>query len=92
MDFTVDDFSIKISLFLAYINEITLKNCELNLEERRLKISETLKFDYFVHRLRSIFGPDLNESHCKTFFKKISHNPDCVIDWSEVIVQVKKKY
>lgn len=88
MNVTPDDFANKISLFLVYINEITLRNSELNLEERRLKISETLKFDYFVHKLRLIFGPDLNESHCKAFFKKISHNPDCEIDWSEVIVQI----
>lgn len=53
--------------------------------KKKLKIlTETLRFDQFCDRVRSIFGSEVKGSDLKSVFKKVTTNPDGAIDWSEL--------
>lgn len=46
--------------------------------------AENLRFDEFCQAMKEIFGNEISSQSLKTVFKKLSANPECVLDWGEV--------
>ncbi|XP_058027209.1 WD repeat-containing protein 64 [Ahaetulla prasina] len=56
-------------------------------EERlglRVKDSEEMDYDKFFDAVKSLFGPDVKAQDIKTFYRKISNNPDGRTEWCEI--------
>ena len=81
---SAEEFELNIFLFQDYIHEVTLRQSELNVEERRMKILESIKFEQFYKKLCEIFRHDLNEYYTKNFYKKLCVDPDCQFEWSDL--------
>lgn len=84
--FSSEEFRKKLDAFESFVNQLTQRNGDVNLEERRKKLLESIKFNDFFAKLKQIFELDLDETYAKRLFKKICNNPDCLIEWSEVTV------
>ncbi|XP_034284156.1 WD repeat-containing protein 64 isoform X1 [Pantherophis guttatus] len=49
-----------------------------------LKDSEEMDYDKFFDAVKSLFGPDVKAQDVKTFYRKISNNPDGRTEWCEI--------
>lgn len=49
-------------------------------------IAEEMDYDKFFDAVKSLFGPDVKAQDVKTFYRKISNNPDGRTEWCEVRV------
>lgn len=54
-----------------------------------VNVLDSLRFDEFCTKLTDLFGSgSVEEKDLKVVFRKISTNPDAVVDWCEVRVHV----
>lgn len=79
-----EEFESNINEFQSYIDQITLRRSNLEIDDRRVKIIESVKFEQFYAKIRSIFRQDLNEYYSKVFYKKICIDPDTPYEWSDL--------
>lgn len=49
-------------------------------------IADEVDYDKFFDAVKSLFGPDVKAQDVKTFYRKISNNPDVRTEWCEVRV------
>lgn len=47
-------------------------------------IAEEIDYDKFFDAVKSLFGPDVKAQDVKTFYRKVSNNPDGKTEWCEV--------
>lgn len=52
--------------------------------------ADNLRFDQFCERVRSIFGNDVKAQNLKSLYRKITMDPDALVDWSEVRLSFKR--
>ncbi|XP_074662420.1 WD repeat-containing protein 64-like [Tubulanus polymorphus] len=89
--YTLGTFQKRLNDFQAFINEITFQDIEATPEERRLLITESLRFDQFCDTIRSLFGSEVRNNDLKLLYRKISTNPDAKIDWSELFFHTENE-
>ncbi len=64
------------------------KSLKSSLQERNPTLSifyeDNLRFDQFCDKIQFLFGNDIRTADLKNIYKKISTNPDVLVDWSEI--------
>lgn len=48
-------------------------------------ITEEMDYDKFCAAVQALFGPEVKPQDVKTFYRKISNNPDGRTEWCEVL-------
>ncbi|XP_050807552.1 WD repeat-containing protein 64 [Gopherus flavomarginatus] len=49
-----------------------------------IKDEDEIDYDKFYETVQTLFGPEVKDQDVKTFFRKISNNPDGRIEWCEI--------
>ncbi|KAM9156359.1 WD repeat-containing protein 64 [Pangshura tecta] len=49
-----------------------------------VKDEDQIDYDKFYETVQTLFGPEVKDQDVKTFFRKISNNPDGRIEWCEI--------
>ncbi|KAM7172200.1 WD repeat-containing protein 64 [Macrochelys suwanniensis] len=49
-----------------------------------IKDQDEIDYDTFYETVQTLFGPEVKDQDVKTFFRKISNNPDGRIEWCEI--------
>ncbi|KAL7987532.1 hypothetical protein Chor_006451 [Crotalus horridus] len=72
---------------LQLFNQLVDKTVAQKREQRLglpVKDSEEIDYDKFFDAVKSLFGPDVKAQDVKTFYRKISNNPDGKTEWCEI--------
>ncbi|XP_013912322.1 PREDICTED: WD repeat-containing protein 64 [Thamnophis sirtalis] len=72
---------------LKLFQQLVDKTVDQKREERlglRVKDSDEVDYDKFFDAVKCLFGPDVKAQDVKTFYRKISNNPDARTEWCEI--------
>ncbi|XP_032071930.1 WD repeat-containing protein 64 [Thamnophis elegans] len=72
---------------LKLFQQLVDKTVDRKREERlglRVKDSDEVDYDKFFDAVKCLFGPDVKAQDVKTFYRKISNNPDARTEWCEI--------
>ncbi|XP_063147117.1 WD repeat-containing protein 64 [Candoia aspera] len=72
---------------LKLFQQLVDKTVAQKREERlglQAKDTEGMDYDKFFDAVKSLFGPDVKAQDVKTFYRKISNNPDGQTEWCEI--------
>ncbi|XP_029449875.1 WD repeat-containing protein 64 [Rhinatrema bivittatum] len=81
--FSVDRFEENLELFKTFLDKIIAQKKEER-SDSAVKPQDTIDYEHFYKEVVSLFGDNMNTQEIKTFFRKISSNPEAPIDWSEI--------
>ncbi|TFK08516.1 nuclear receptor coactivator 3 [Platysternon megacephalum] len=83
---TLSDVS-KFNYALKQFQTLIGKTVAQKREERLgmyVKDQDEIDYDKFYETVQTLFGPEVKDQDVKTFFRKISNNPDGRIEWCEI--------
>ncbi|XP_026525089.1 WD repeat-containing protein 64 [Notechis scutatus] len=78
-----DVFKRSLQLFQQLVDKTVAQKREERLG-MRVKDYEGMDYEKFFDAVVSLFGPDVKAQDVKTFYRKISNNPDMRTEWCEI--------
>ncbi|XP_026560791.1 WD repeat-containing protein 64 [Pseudonaja textilis] len=78
-----DVFKRSLQLFQQLVDKTVAQKREERLG-LHVKDYEGMDYEKFFDAVKSLFGPDVKAQDVKTFYRKISNNPDMRTEWCEI--------
>ncbi|XP_067391994.1 WD repeat-containing protein 64 [Emydura macquarii macquarii] len=79
----VAQFNYALNQFQTLIGKTVAQKREERLG-MYIKDQDEIDYDKFYETVQNLFGPEVKDQDVKTFFRKISNNPDGRIEWCEI--------
>ncbi|KAM6466544.1 WD repeat-containing protein 64 [Liasis olivaceus] len=76
-------FKKSLKLFQKLVDTTVAQKREERLGSR-VQDAEEMDYDKFFDAVKNLFGPDVKAQDVKTFYRKISNNPDGRTEWCEI--------